>query len=79
MKSKEDCRKFFEKISEFIDGELDAKERTIIEEHIKECEPCLKYVDSIKKVKECLKLENENCSEQGEIIKKCLKKFLSQK
>ncbi|MFB3851722.1 MAG: anti-sigma factor [Acidobacteriota bacterium] len=77
MKSKEECRIFFEKISEFIDGELDEEKKGQMEEHLRDCKPCLKYIDSLKKLKECLKKENEIDCEEAELVKKCLEKFFS--
>jgi predicted anti-sigma-YlaC factor YlaD len=79
MKSEKECRIFFEKISEFIDGEIDDEKRILIEEHIRECKPCLKYIDSLKIIKECLKKEGEIEPEICEIVKECVKKFLSEK
>lgn len=77
MESKEECRIFLEKISEFIDGEIDNKNRILIEEHIKECTPCLKYIDSLKILKECLKKEGEIEPRICELVNECLKKFFS--
>lgn len=79
MKSKEDCRNFFENLSEFVDGELEQSKEALLQEHLKKCKPCLKYVDSLKKLKKCLKIETENSFELEELLKKCLKKFLSEK
>ena len=79
VKSREECQIFFEKISEFIDGELDADKKEQLLKHIKDCKPCLKYIDSLKKIKECLKIEKETDSEIEELTKESIKKILSKK
>lgn len=79
IKNREICKKLFENISEFIDGEIDEKKKNLKEEHIKKCEPCLKYIDSIVKIKECLKKEREKEPDICEVVKECVKKFLFEK
>ena len=37
---KEDCKKYFERISEYLDGELDDEICREIEAHLKECTEC---------------------------------------
>lgn len=78
-KNIEICKKLFENISEFIDGEIDKKKKNLIEKHIKECEPCLKYVGSFVNIRECLKKEGEKEPDICELVKECVKKFLSEK
>ncbi len=45
----EHCRKNFEKISEYLDGELGADECRVIEQHLKGCPECQNCVDTLKK------------------------------
>jgi mycothiol system anti-sigma-R factor len=45
----EECRGFFEKISEYLDGELDSDTCREIEAHLRECPECEKCFDSLKK------------------------------
>lgn len=46
---KEDCRKYFERISEYLDGELDDEICRKIEAHLEECPECRECLDSLKK------------------------------
>ncbi|SHH53888.1 zf-HC2 domain-containing protein [Clostridium grantii] len=39
-----DCKVFAEKVNEYINNELDAEERKVIEEHLKSCEQCRKIL-----------------------------------
>lgn len=45
----EDCKALFEKISEYLDGELDAATCKEIEAHLQECPDCAKCYESLKK------------------------------
>jgi predicted anti-sigma-YlaC factor YlaD len=45
----EACLEVFEKLSEYLDGELSSQDCAQIQEHIKDCEPCVAFVDSLKK------------------------------
>lgn len=46
---KEDCKKYFERISEYLDGELDDDICHEIEAHLEECPDCRACLDSLKK------------------------------
>ena len=46
---KEDCQKNFEKISEYLDGELAHDECRQIEQHLTDCPECRKCFDALKK------------------------------
>jgi len=46
---KEACKKDFERISEYLDGELDDDICREIENHIRHCPECRKCVDSLRK------------------------------
>jgi len=43
------CKEILEKLSEYIDGELDPKICQDLEQHMKDCNPCLLFIDSLKK------------------------------
>jgi RNA polymerase sigma-70 factor (ECF subfamily) len=47
----DDFEKNFEKISDYLDGELDPDNCREIERHIKECPKCRNCLDSLKKLK----------------------------
>ncbi|EFK12362.1 anti-sigma factor, RsrA family [delta proteobacterium NaphS2] len=46
---KEDCQKNFEKINEYLDGELAHDECRQIEQHLNDCPECQKCCDALKK------------------------------
>ena len=46
---KKDCKKDFERISEYLDGELDDDICRKIEEHLSHCPPCRECVGSLRK------------------------------
>ena len=56
---REGCKKHFEGISEYLDGELDDRTCKEIEEHLKDCPECLECLDSLKK-------SIELCKEAGD-------------
>jgi anti-sigma factor RsiW len=44
----ESCLEIFERLSEFLDGELPPVDCAEIQEHIQGCEPCVAFVESLK-------------------------------
>lgn len=42
------CREVFERLSEYLDGELSPQDCAHIQEHIKDCAPCVAFVESLK-------------------------------
>jgi len=46
---REDCRKDFERLSEYLDGELDDAVCREIERHFRQCPECRECVDSMRK------------------------------
>ena len=54
------CKKGFEKISEYLDGELDDNLCREIEEHLRHCPVCRECVDSMRKtIQLCKKAATE--------------------
>ncbi|MGD0623777.1 MAG: zf-HC2 domain-containing protein [Thermodesulfobacteriota bacterium] len=43
------CKDILEKLSEYLDGELDPKLCQDIERHMEDCHPCLVFVNTLKK------------------------------
>ncbi len=43
------CGEILEKLSEYLDGELDPKLCRELETHMKDCNPCLIFVNTLKK------------------------------
>ena len=55
-----DCMKIFERLSEYIDRELDQEECLVFEEHIKNCRPCLDFLETLHStVKLCKQLDSQ--------------------
>lgn len=44
----EECLEVFEKLSEYLDGELSPADCAEIQEHIRDCQPCVAFVESLK-------------------------------
>ena len=40
------CRELIDFIMEYLDGELPQEQRSVFEEHLKLCPPCLEYLES---------------------------------
>lgn len=51
----EECRKHADRISEFLNGELDEAAREEIEQHLCDCPECRKCVASLRKTVDVLK------------------------
>lgn len=43
------CREMFERLSEYIDGELDARLLGCFDEHLQDCEPCQRFITTLRK------------------------------
>lgn len=46
------CREMFERLSEYIDGELDPKLCECFDGHLQDCEPCLAFIATLRKTVE---------------------------
>ena len=47
-----ECREVFERLSEYIDGELPEDLSAILDKHIDDCAPCVEFVESLRKAKD---------------------------
>lgn len=56
---KEDCKKHFKRLSEYLDGELDAQACNEIESDLEKCPECLECLYSLKRTIQL-------CKEAGE-------------
>ena len=52
------CKQIFVLLSEFLDGELPAKNCRALERHLKDCKPCIAYLET-------LRVTVEACREYG--------------
>lgn len=43
------CLEIFAKLSEYVDGELDAQDCQDVESHIADCPPCIEFLESLKR------------------------------
>ena len=43
------CKRIFSMLSEYLNAELPAKSCRELERHLQGCEPCLAYLDSLKR------------------------------
>ncbi len=46
------CREMFKRLSEYIDGELDEKWLQCFDEHLQDCEPCQRFIATLRKTVE---------------------------
>jgi predicted anti-sigma-YlaC factor YlaD len=44
-----DCKEIFAMLSEYLDAELDPATCGEIEEHLKDCAPCIEFLNSLKR------------------------------
>ena len=42
------CREMLEHLSEYLDGELDLSACAEIEDHLHDCEPCVRFLQSLR-------------------------------
>ena len=48
------CKKIFAALSEYLDGDLPVRNCRELERHLKDCKPCLAYLETLKStVKAC--------------------------
>ena len=48
------CKKIFAALSEYLDGNLPVRNCRELEHHLKDCQPCLAYLETLKStVKAC--------------------------
>ena len=77
---KADCRSYFLKISEYLDGEVDVKTCYKIEAHIRRCPECLDCFESLEKtIQLCKSGASEALSDDArKRLRAALRKFLNQ-
>ena len=54
------CKRVFAALSEFLDGELPARNCRELERHLSDCKPCIAYLET-------LKTTSKACRQYGEI------------
>lgn len=64
MHDHQQCRSFFEKLSEYIDNELDHATCEVIEKHLRQCRPCQVCLATLKQtVALCHKMKSTDSSD----------------
>ena len=58
------CREFVEFVMEYLDGTLGESERSVFEDHIGLCPPCVNYLASYR---ETVRLGNSLCTAEDEV------------
>jgi len=48
------CRELFEKLSEYLDGELDASTCESVGSHLADCRPCVEFLESLRRTVDLL-------------------------
>jgi RNA polymerase sigma-70 factor (ECF subfamily) len=72
------CKKYFRRISEYLDGELDAEICKKIEGHLDRCPECRECLDSLRRTIElCKKAATEEIpADAGQRLRMKIKEFL---
>jgi anti-sigma factor RsiW len=75
----EQCKALFDLLSSYLDSELEGASCRDLERHMSECEPCRRYVDSLRATRDTLVLMGEQSSlsdeECGSLLHECLAEF----
>lgn len=74
-----DCKKLFDAVSPYLDRELDAADCAEFTRHMEGCEPCKRYLESIRATRDALRRVGEAPdlpeSEAQSLLDECLKTF----
>ncbi|MGK7345513.1 MAG: anti-sigma factor family protein [Candidatus Nitrospinota bacterium M3_3B_026] len=54
------CEEIFQKIGDYLDKDLDPHICEEIEDHIKDCEPCVAFINTLKKTVELFQVAKED-------------------
>ena len=72
-----ECRAIFAALSDFMDGTLPVGNCRKLREHLKGCEPCIQYLDSLNKtVRLCRVYEAAPCPPMPPEVREALMKSL---
>ena len=67
MSGKLSCREIFENLSAYIDAELDPSLCEEIERHMEGCNPCVAFLNTLKKTVVLYKYRGEEAEVPGEV------------
>ncbi|MEE8417886.1 MAG: zf-HC2 domain-containing protein [candidate division Zixibacteria bacterium] len=72
------CQEILDKICDYIDKELDPSICDDIEKHIKDCEPCVAFINTVKKTVELFKRTGEEPPEIPKPVSSNLRSYLNE-
>ena len=73
-----DCAEAFERLYEYLDGELDAVREAEVREHLKQCAPCFKRFDFEKTYQRFVEMRAAARKAPETLRKKILKSLLEE-
>ncbi len=73
------CKEIFEKLGDYIERDLDDHLCDEIEDHIKDCEPCIAFINTLKKTVEIFQRSVPEEDEIPEPVSENLMQFLKDK
>jgi predicted anti-sigma-YlaC factor YlaD len=75
----EQCKALFDLLSSYLDSEMEGASCGELERHMSECEPCRRYVDSLRATRDALVLLGGQSSlteeESESLLKECMAVF----
>jgi len=72
------CQEILDKLSDYIDRELDPSLCEEIERHVEDCEPCVAFINTLKKTVEVFRNKPREPEQIPSDISVKLKNFLKQ-
>ena len=79
MHDHEQCKALFDLLSSYLDSEVEGASCHELERHMSECEPCRRYVDSLRATRDAVVLLGGQSSlteeETESLLKECLAEF----
>lgn len=79
MHDHEQCKALFDLLSSYLDAEMEGASCQELERHMRGCEPCRRYVDSLRATRDTLVLLGGQSSlteeESESLLKDCLAEF----
>ena len=71
------CKECLELLCDYLDGELDSQVSASLEEHFKDCPPCIAFVNTYKSTTHLCRTTLKNI-EIPEVVQTRLKEFIEQ-
>ena len=69
------CREIFATLSQYLDGELHMKECSELERHLRDCRPCLDYIENLKTtIGACRQLQTRKAPKPSARVRRALLK-----